>query len=194
MKGKIISILFVFVFLGMSFVSAVNSQINMPSVKIYPNGSTTLVQTQPQYSQIQNWNTQQLCYFTKGCLKDTHCYPLGYIENGTYCGDYLISGAIQRSKFFPQLNQSQTCIYDFQCKSNFCFNSKCVENINSLLEELNSKVSGLNSTISTYNNSFELVKNRLLVLENLEESSENESVSSRQKTTFLGMIFFLFGH
>ncbi|MDP2925603.1 MAG: hypothetical protein Q8N99_04485 [Nanoarchaeota archaeon] len=53
------------------------------------------------------------------CPLDNKCYPFGYRKGGNYCSD--------ESKFVEQLKADKTCENNFECSSNVCVSSKCVD-------------------------------------------------------------------
>lgn len=53
------------------------------------------------------------------CPSDNKCYPFGYRKDGNYCSD--------ESKFIEQLKADNSCENNFECSSNVCISSKCIE-------------------------------------------------------------------
>ncbi len=75
------------------------------------------------------WSERKICDFTNGCASDK-CYPFGYIKEGLYCAGSK-QGFVKQ-----QYIHGETCSYDFQCTSNFCFNNQCVSNYQALIREV----------------------------------------------------------
>ncbi len=54
-----------------------------------------------------------------GCVMNDKCYPFGYRKSGQYC--------LETSQTFTeQLGSDKGCENDFECQSNFCLDSKCM--------------------------------------------------------------------
>jgi len=111
-------------------------------------------------SQIENevkiiegelWNNEDLCRFTKGCFEEGICYPFGFIKESKYCSNYYIwesssktnwlNQSIEKIGFRGQSQSGEMCSYDFECKSNFCFNGKCVGSFNKFIADILLRIS-----------------------------------------------------
>ena len=55
-----------------------------------------------------------------GCFLEDKCYLYGYRKNGKYCSDIL-------DNFVGQKEDPSSCENNFECKSNLCIDSQCVE-------------------------------------------------------------------
>lgn len=54
-----------------------------------------------------------------GCLLDSRCYPLGYRKSGEYCAE--------NNSFVLQRERSNFCENNFECISNACVGSECID-------------------------------------------------------------------
>jgi len=61
-------------------------------------------------------NTTNSC--SSGCFSDETCYPIGYRKDGNYCSS--------DKTFIVQLDSNLACQNSFECSSNLCVNSQCV--------------------------------------------------------------------
>jgi len=93
------------------------------------------------------WSEKGICVFVKGCFVDDECYPRGYRKEGQYCSD-KVHPYIDMSTFINQSKAGESCENGFECVSNFCFNGKCVSEINSLLMDLIQRISVLENKLS----------------------------------------------
>ena len=142
----------IFGLLLLSFVNA--SAIPANNVQTVFDSTVTTPQIAPYVSseeREESWSEKQICRFTKGCLTEDYCYPFGYIQDEQYCGIYISKHGSKSIKFVNQSKTGENCTQDFQCKSNFCFNKKCVNSIESLIVNLNSKITNLESKIKEEN-------------------------------------------
>jgi len=55
----------------------------------------------------------------QGCLLEDKCYPFGYRKDGKYCYDDL--------KFKEQKGSEESCENNFECGSNLCVDSSCID-------------------------------------------------------------------
>ncbi len=88
------------------------------------------------------WSDEGICKHMKGCWMGNECYPFGYIKDGSYCYDkaeYYYSG-FYTINFVNQSNSNERCEYDFQCKSNGCFNGKCMSGLNTFIKDIMSRL------------------------------------------------------
>ncbi|MGY4884354.1 MAG: hypothetical protein ACP5NZ_02120 [Nanobdellota archaeon] len=53
-----------------------------------------------------------------GCLLNQKCYTFGYRKSGVYCAE--------TNAFIPQLGNEAVCENNFECKSNLCIDSQCM--------------------------------------------------------------------
>ena len=53
------------------------------------------------------------------CPLDEKCYPFGYRKSGEFCSD--------KGSFIPQLDSEKSCDNNFECSSNLCIDSSCVD-------------------------------------------------------------------
>lgn len=105
----------------------------------------------------RNWSREDICNFVNGCMLDGECYQFGYIINNTYCWDKVrISKYSSRTinDFENQSINGNNCTYDFQCLSNFCFNKRCIDDLNNLFDISINNINN-NSNYSTLNLSVE---------------------------------------
>lgn len=86
------------------------------------------------------WSEKKICEFTNGCSADK-CYPFGYIKDGMYCAGSEL-GFVEQQHI-----SGEACSYDFQCSSNFCFNSQCVSNYQSLIRDVLVRLYALESKL-----------------------------------------------
>ncbi|MDP4039523.1 MAG: hypothetical protein Q8P57_03005 [Candidatus Pacearchaeota archaeon] len=93
------------------------------------------------------WSEAEVCKFIKGCNENYGCYPQGYIKDNQYCGVYYIGNSFERVGFVNQLESEETCSYDYQCKSNFCFNGECVGSFQAMMGDVLSRISNLEEKI-----------------------------------------------
>ncbi len=110
-------------------------------------GDSVIVTNTDSSEEKELWSEKQLCKFVRGCLEEDFCYPFGYIRDEQYCGIYYIS-SFEKFGFINQSKSEENCTYDFQCKSNFCFEGECVSSIESLTPGLKEKVENLGLTIN----------------------------------------------
>ncbi|MFA5485107.1 MAG: hypothetical protein WC260_02565 [Candidatus Pacearchaeota archaeon] len=127
---------------------------------------------------------EDLCNFIKGCFiydNDYHksyCYPLGYRMNDTYCSEILKSESPGGYKKYEYrfLNQSEIfeiCENHFECKSNFCFNNKCIGNIEDKINRLNEEIDNLKNLINKFEKNVELINESELINDSIEEKKED---------------------
>ena len=67
----------------------------------------------------ENDEENKITYICQGCELDNKCYPLGYRKSGEYCSDDLV--------FVEQSNKESACENNFECGSNLCVDSQCIE-------------------------------------------------------------------
>jgi hypothetical protein len=103
------------------------------------------VSGEPTGEQTLNTNTYYINYKVGGCLFDKKLYPYGYIKDGKYCAEeYNVkfpNGQHRYTKtdvFVEQKNISEECINNFECKTNYCSEGICKNQI----EEINNKITG----------------------------------------------------
>ena len=104
------------------------------------------------------------------------CFPLGYHQNGYYCEigyDKMIRSNV--SMFIPQKNAPENCSYDFECKSNFCFNGECVDVIKTVDDEV----------IRINKSDLEELRN---IIENTEASLEEDYDEEVSKSFFSSLL------
>jgi len=115
------------------------------------------------------WTESKICNHVKGCWDGVQCYPFGYIKEGYVCANKYNNLTKHNLRgFYPQLNSGEFCEYDFECKSNFCFNNQCVSELNTLIIDIASKiinppeiVSNLKVENLSTNNSFkQIIENK----------------------------------
>ena len=90
------------------------------------------------------WTKKQICLFTKGCFdkEGLDCYPMGYIKDKQYCGIYYIA-SFEKFDFINQSLNGEACSYNFECKSNFCFNGECIGSFQAMLKDVLLRISNL---------------------------------------------------
>jgi len=54
-----------------------------------------------------------------GCLEEDICYQIGHRKESNFCSD--------NKEFIPQNDDDAPCDNNFECKSNICIDSKCIE-------------------------------------------------------------------
>ncbi len=95
----------------------------------------------------------------------TKCSHLGLIINETYCGEaYHTRNGNQiydGLRFQEQKGEGYNCTYDFECKSNFCFNQECVNGLPRLMGDFLQKIEKLENRIK------ELERQRNFLEENI---------------------------
>lgn len=149
-KRTTLSIL-IFLMLVAPFVLAVNYPSVYPSVLSEPSLSNSFtVTTTPEesWNQKESWSQNQICEFVKGCLdkEEEICYQFGYVKDNQYCGfddNHYQKFKIKRSNFVNQSEPGEMCSYDFECKSNFCFNGECVGNFQTLIKDVLLRISSI---------------------------------------------------
>ena len=77
----------------------------------YPTNVTTTNQTQ---TNLTNEN-KGMCV---GCSLDDNCYQIGHRKSGNYCSE---------EDFVEQKKGDESCENNFECVSNSCLDSKCIE-------------------------------------------------------------------
>ncbi len=96
-----------------------------------------------------------------GCFdnKTNICYPLGYVRNGTYCGENGLSygSSTHKPGFINQLNEGQSCKQGYECKTGVCSNNICV-NLTKEMNEINSKISYLENLSTSLTNNLREVQ------------------------------------
>lgn len=75
----------------------------------------------------KEWSEKHLCTFTKGCVLEESCYPFGYRFENQFCGEYLITKTIKRTKFINQSKIGENCSNHFECETNLCINNICTD-------------------------------------------------------------------
>lgn len=112
------------------------------------------------------------------CYSSSSCHDEGEIINGTYCFvNSSISDSFKKAYFLNQSEKGESCNYDYQCLSNFCFNQTCTED----LEEV---ISNLLSRIENLENEIDLLKNRFV------NNQSSETVLIEEKELgFFGRLF-----
>ena len=65
---------------------------------------------------LQKVQTTQNC--DSGCVLNNKCYPFGYRRSGTYCSE--------NSQFTNQIQNDGVCENNFECRSNLCVDSQCI--------------------------------------------------------------------
>ena len=120
------------------------------------SGDAWKVGTESLSSKKELWSQEGLCGFIKGCAGDNVCYPFGFIKEEQYCGfdkgANLEDFRFEKISFHNQSNAKEKCIYDFECKSNFCFNNLCVGNIESLLTNILGRLGYLEDKVEKITN------------------------------------------
>jgi len=157
------TLIFLFLLVGiLSFVSSTNYP--SPTISLHVGESISLTSSEKR----------AFCEFQLGCyIKYEGCYPYGYIKNELYCsGEGRSLSEMEDTEhingFRDQKTSGEFCSTDFQCKSNFCFNEKCVGKIDSLMIHIISRI----KVIENKFNIFEEEKEKLI---NAEEIPNNES-------------------
>jgi hypothetical protein len=143
-------------------------------------------------STFKNWSEEDMCNFIKGCLvyDDNYkgsCYPLGHRINYTYCSEVIKSqtpSGVKKyeNKFINQSDSGETCINHYECKSNFCFNKKCINNIEDEMTKLNEEIETLKHLISKLEKNINLITEP----ESINNSTKEEENTSEQNN-YLGL-------
>ena len=91
---------------------------------------------------IEKTQEQRDCEKT-GCFFERKCYILGYIKNGTYCSEKGKNyGGLYKPGFLNQSETGANCTQDYECKTNICSDTVCLnmtkqkQEIESLRNEL----------------------------------------------------------
>jgi len=63
---------------------------------------------------------ERIIYICSGCLLDNKCYPFGFRKDGNFCSDI-------NDQFTPQSVEETICENSFECQSNLCIDSQCIE-------------------------------------------------------------------
>lgn len=156
-----------------------SNSVNAPTIQDSDIATYINSNEEPLSSEEKYWSEKQICQFTLGCASEDKCYPFGFIKDDQYCGTYFIS-SFERTKFLAQLDARENCTYDFQCKSNFCFNDKCINRIETLIASFINRISTLEWRIEKNGNYMqkeqENNKNISLEIENATEKEENFAI------------------
>lgn len=148
MNKKIVCIILIAcIFLNITYIKGASSEEASLEVNAISSGTVVVSNTDSEGEEKELWSKKQICSFIRGCWEDRECYPFGYIKEEKYCGIYYIQSSIERFGFINQSESEENCIYDFQCKSNFCLNQRCTNSIEATVLELNNKIKDIELSI-----------------------------------------------
>ena len=156
-----------------------------PATSIASNlGSDVIFSPSITFTQAESdkklFSEEEICKLMKGCWTGG-CSPYGYRTEEKYCGfDRLFR---EKYKFdrFNILNQSKSgefCDNSFECKSNFCLNSECIDTIKTIENDV-----------------IKINKSDLKELQNIIASAEEkmkEDYDEESSKTFFASLFSLF--
>lgn len=133
------------------------------------------------------FSEKDICELMKGCWDVEECFPNGYRKDDIYCGwkQKLRDGRLTyyESVFITQKNVTEQCNNSFECKSNFCFDEKCVGTLNVVEKEV---VDG--EIVRIDKSDLEELRN---IVEDVEKSMEGD-YSEEVSKDFFGSLIGLF--
>lgn len=173
MNLKIILVMFV-LFFSINFISGAAGAIDIyDQLKDRSTGTTdaavagdaNAVETTQTNPDEKLWTKSAICNLMRGCqdYEDYICYSFGSRKDDKYCG-YYYANYVGIIRFINQSEEDSSCDNSFECKSNFCFNGKCVGDIENLLLDLVERIEYLEDNCITTSD-IEIEKNNVEVSE-----------------------------